>query len=310
MNRETIAIIGATSHIAKGLIFSFLGDDKYELSLYARRPEKVKIFLHSIGASSNIAIFDINDFGDKSFDAVINCVGYGNPGQLQNSYYDFIKVTEQFDNLIIDYITKNHDCLYINMSSGAVYGDVFSQPPEINTNASYFCNPIYKTSYYGIAKLYSEAKHRAMESYQIVDLRIFGFFSRFIDLSAPYLVNDMINCVINKIVFKTGLIDIWRDFVHYDDLKSLICLCMKKDQINLSLDVYSKEPVSKFQLLSFFTDKYNLKVEIKTDNLNIVNKATGFKQYYYSKNVQSEFEFEPMFSSFESIKNEVEKIGF
>jgi len=56
---------------------------------------------------------------------VINCVGIGDPGKLRNEMSSIFRVTERFDNLVLDYLECHPSALYLNMSSGAAYGQDF-----------------------------------------------------------------------------------------------------------------------------------------------------------------------------------------
>ena len=77
-----IAILGATSQIASDLVLSFSAQGDHELTLYARRPEIVTEWLASKGLSGRHAVGDFTAFnGDRSFDAILNFVGVGNPAQ-------------------------------------------------------------------------------------------------------------------------------------------------------------------------------------------------------------------------------------
>ena len=78
-----IAILGATSQIAKDLILSYSEQDNHELTLFARRPEAVSQRLKSIDLSDRFAVADFTGFTkEKNFDAIINFVGVGDPVQV------------------------------------------------------------------------------------------------------------------------------------------------------------------------------------------------------------------------------------
>ena len=77
-----IAILGATSQIARDLIISFSETAEHELLLFARRPGAVDEWLAASGLEGRYAVEDFTGFAKKEFDAVINFVGVGNPVQL------------------------------------------------------------------------------------------------------------------------------------------------------------------------------------------------------------------------------------
>jgi len=68
-----IAILGATSQIAKDLILSFSEHTSDTLELFTRRPEIMNIWLNSVGLSGKYKASLLKDFSfKKHFDAIIN----------------------------------------------------------------------------------------------------------------------------------------------------------------------------------------------------------------------------------------------
>ena len=306
MNKK-ISILGATSHIAKGLIFNFSREKNAELFLFARNPRKVKDFLESENISLQDRIFDFSQFSSGNYDVVINCVGLGTPNKVDGNQLDLFPLTEQFDNLCLEYLKAHGEVLYINFSSGAVYGKGFAKP--VNEKSIYEClvNEIRHEDYYGIAKLNSEAKHRSHPELNIIDLRVFAYFSRFIDLEARYLITDIINCVKQKKVLKTGPNDLVRDYIHPDDLFRMIKSCIKKHHLNDAFDLTSRKPARKFEILEFYKKKYSLDYVIQED-FSAVN-ASGSKDNYYSVSKKAErIGFVAQYSSMDSIMMESEYI--
>lgn len=299
---KKIAIIGATGHIAKSLIDSFCRTNQHELFLFARSLERLSIFLASINFSS-ASPRSFSEFAHEEYDVIINCVGIGDPGKLKSAGISIFKVTEIYDNLVLDYLETHPATLYLNFSSGAAFGTDFSAPIKNSTCAKWSINQIASNDFYGIAKLNSEAKHRALANLHIVDLRVFGYFSRFIDLESQYLINEIINSIRDSKEFVTGAHNIVRDYVHPKDLFSLIDKCIAKSTLNGVFDVYSLKPVTKFEILDYFAAEHGLKYVVK-DNVNI-SAATGIKDRYYSDNKNArEVGYIPRFTSLDSIIQE------
>ena len=299
-----IALIGATSHIAKGLMFFLKDDESIELHCYARNLEKVAGFSNLINAN-NFVLKPFSEFHDDHIDAVINCIGisYSNDSRIFND--NVFNLTEKFDNLILDYIDKNQKTTCINFSSGAVYGTSYEQPAATTTGTFIEVNNIRNEDYYRIAKLNSEAKHRSINNYNIIDLRIFGYYSRFIDLTKSYLMSDIISCIKEKKTLKTNPNNIIRDYIHPSDLTNLVKACTEEKNLNLALDVKSINTVSKFEILDFFKKKYGLKFEMTEDYRG--HSLTGEKLNYYSENNSIEIlKYRPEFTSLECIEMETE----
>jgi nucleoside-diphosphate-sugar epimerase len=310
LTQKTVAILGATSHIAKNIIFELSVNSQYKFLLYSRSSDPVKSFLTEVGLAnnSNINCYLLSDFGDVQYDVVINCIGIGNPGKLQEDYHQIFYVTEYYDNLILDYLkNKSSQTLYVNLSSGAAYGTDFRLPADYDSTANLKINNLYQQDYYGIAKLNAEAKHRSLEKYNIVDLRVFSFFSRFIDLNTRFLITEMVKCIKDNITFITNSNDILRDYVSPKDFCNLIHLCIHKSFMNVVYDVYSSAPVSKFELIKAFKDEFSMNYLI--DDKTISSNSTGPKSIYYSENKRAEeIQYYPSSTSLDAIMKEVKKI--
>ena len=302
-----IAILGATSHIAKGFIHFFSKDSNFSISLFSRKPEKISEFLLKF---KNKNVFDVNNlknFPNNKFDVIINCIGITSTNNIDYSTKNIFDVTEKYDEIILDYLKNFPDSLYLNASSGAVFGKTFDKPVTCETLCNINPDSADFGGAYSVAKLYSECKHRAHNNFNIVDLRIFNYFSRYINLETKYLLSEIIKCVKNNTVFQTNSINIIRDYVHPYDLTELIKCCIKKHRINVALDVYSKAPIEKFLLIDWFVKEYGLKINIQKN----VDKSspTGIKINYYSKCKKAEnYGYFPKYTSLETIKYETKKI--
>lgn len=301
---KKIALLGVTGYIGKSLLYEFFDDkEKYHLSLFSRSKDKIKDLIKDKPDDQEIKTFSYNEFSSFDYDIVINCTGIGDPLILKKEPASIFKVTEEIDNMILDYLIKKPKTLYINLSSGAVYGDNFEQPITKSTKSILNINSI--SEYYSIAKINAEAKHRAMSNLNIVDLRVFAFFSHFVNENSGFLMSEIIDCIKNKKVFKTSEENIIRDFVTPRDLFALIKAIIKKQKINDFFDVYSLKPVSKFELLSFLEKEYGLKYSIKKTSQKENNLT---KRIYYSKNTKAKsIGHVPEFSSLAGIQREIDR---
>lgn len=257
---KTVLILGGTSHIAKGLISRFLKRPDFRIEWFGRSAKRMKSFLDAEQFSGNIAIHEqYDDFYSTPGGVLINCIGAGTPDKLKDDYTLWFTVLEKYDNLCLDYLKQvNPAALYIDFSSGAVYGR------DAAADAHYKIDPnrIRTPDYYTLAKLYSEAKHRANPDLNIADIRIFSYFSRYADLNSGYLMTDILKAVRQKTVLKTSGSDLIRDYISPDDLFALINCCIVQEKINTALDAFSRKPVSKKEILSAFRERFELKTEI------------------------------------------------
>lgn len=298
-----IAILGATSHIAKGLILNFSRSKECKLFLFARSTEKTKDYLRTSGIKGNVSFAGFNEFRRKEYDFIINCVGIGTPNKVRDNPSLVFGITEEYDNIILAYISKFVKTGYINFSSGAVYGSSFKEAVGDLSSREILINNISPQEYYGIAKINSEAKHRAQNNLNIVDIRIFAYFSRFIDLSSGYFLTDLISSIKNGSELITNSCDFIRDYLHPSDLFDLIKLTMGKGHFNAAIDAYSRAPVRKFELLDYFSKTYGLRYRIE-NKLNFIC-PTGEKNVYCSNSRKAaDLGYIPKYSSINTVKEE------
>ncbi|NVN89009.1 MAG: NAD(P)-dependent oxidoreductase [Desulfuromonadales bacterium] len=306
-----VVILGATSHIAKGLIDRFLQRGGQQLCLFSRSPDNVRQFLESIGqvqAEGVTICGDYRDFSDGCYDVIINSIGVETRNSHNCDFTRYFTVTEEFDNLSINYL-KNHNpnALYISFSSGAVYGRGFSEPVDEFSRNCLPVNQLQPEDYYGIVRIHAEAKHRAHPDLRIIDLRIFSYFSRYINLTDGYFITDVMEAILNDTLLITDSNNIVRDYLHPDDLFSMIVRCIQAGRINQAFDVSSISPVSKREILEYFTSEYGLRYESRRSSFNA--SATGAKTNYYSTCKQAtRIGYMPRHSSMDSLKLESELI--
>lgn len=301
---RNIAILGATGYIGKSLAYHLSGKKEDKLFLFARSQKKLKIFLQTIGKNPAFTAQSFQELSAGRYDIIINCIGIGNPKQRKEAGIDIFQVTEKFDTLILKYLQKHPDTLYINLSSGAVYGNKIEKPAEMASQSSITVNALDSSDFYAIAKINSEAKHRALSDFNIVDIRIFSFFSRFIDLSSGYLMGDVVQALRQQKNLITGSDDITRDYIGAAELWDLMKSIMKKGAINDVFDLYSAKPVSKSALLKHLQRKYGLRYSVM--NTPQKRSLAGVKNSYYSKSRKAEdVGYFPKRTSLEVIDDEI-----
>lgn len=301
-----IAVLGATSQIARDLVVSF-SSAKEHLHLFARRPEEVTKWLGSVGLAERYPVDDFPEFAKHEFDAVINFVGVGNPAQavaMGNTIFD---VTLRFDEMVMGYLQAHPACRYLFLSSGAAYGSVFKEPVKRDTTAVVSINDLAPHEWYGVAKLHAECRHRAHPELPIIDIRVFNYFSRTQDISARFLITDMLRAIRDKEVLKTSPDYIVRDFLHPSDFHGLVSALLSAPASNAAVDCYSRAPIDKPSLLAAMQQEFGLRYEI-ADTATGVN-ATGGKPHYYSLNRRAaEFGYQPEMTSLEGILREADVI--
>lgn len=300
-----LAILGATSQIAKDLVLSFSGDHRHGLALFARRPEVVEQWLTSAGLAGRC---DIKDFGafsaDDHFDVILNFVGIGNPAQAKAMGASIFDVTLRYDELALDYVRQHPSCRYLFLSSGAAYGSSFDQPVDENTKAVVAINNLQQQDWYAVAKLHAECRHRALHHLPIIDIRVFNYFSQTQDMSSRFMMTDIVRAIRDKAVLFTSPDYIVRDFIHPSDFHGLVSALITAPAENSAIDCYSLAPIAKPDLLAAMQDEFELRYEV-TDATAIVN-ATGSKPHYYSLNTRAaDFGYQPTFTSLAGVLREM-----
>ena len=299
-----IAILGATSQIAKDLILSFAEHNSHELMLYARRPGAVTQWLAHENLAQRYVAADFAAFTtNEHFDAILNFVGVGNPAQAVAMGASIFDITLEYDELSLSYIRQHPTCRYIFLSSGAAYGSSFETPADANTKAIVDINNLQPQEWYGVAKLHAECRHRALVHLPIVDIRVFNYFSHTQDMEARFLITDIVRAIRDKTVLKTSAESIVRDFIHPSDFYNLVNAILTAPVTNAVVDAYSKLPIDKKTMLSAIKEEFGLQYEVMQTDTDV--NATGKKAYYFSLNtINKAFLYQPKITSVESILRE------
>jgi len=300
-----IAILGATSQIAQDLILSFSKYKDYDFSIFGRNVALLQKWINSENLSDKYQVQEYSEFGNhQKYDVIINFVGIGDPVKAKKMGSDIFQITEQYDNMALDYIKQHKETRYIFLSSGAVYGGSYQEPANENTVATVDINNLESTDWYAISKLYAEARHRSLSELSIVNVRVFNYFSHTQDMDTRFLITDIVRAIKNKEVFKTSADNIIRDFITPPDFYRLIQAIIDFKPANMTLDCYTKSPVSKFNLLNELVSVFGLEYGVE-DGVNIVN-ATGIKSNYYSLNKAAKsIGYNPKNTSLEGLIQEI-----
>jgi nucleoside-diphosphate-sugar epimerase len=248
--------------------------------------------------------FDAFDH-NQHFDALLNFVGVGNPAKAAAMGASILDVTLQYDTMVLQYLQQHPSARYIFLSSGAAYGSSFNEPVNQNTSAIIPINHLQPQDWYGVSKLHAECRHRALPQLAIVDIRIFNYFSHTQDMSARFLITDIVRAIRDKTVLITSEVYIKRDFLNPVDFYQLITKIIAAKPANTAVDCFTLEPLDKPGLLLAMQEQFGLKFEI-SNSASLVN-ATGGKPFYYSMNRRAEeFGYQPTLTSLEGVSREVE----
>jgi nucleoside-diphosphate-sugar epimerase len=261
----------------------------------------------SVDLEGRYSPYYLSEFGSQEFDAVINFVGSGNPAKTAAMGASILDVTLQYDEMALDYVKQHPTCRYLFLSSGAACGSSFDEPANENTKAEIAINNLKPQDWYVIAKLYAECRHRALPHLPIIDIRVFNYFSRTLDISSRFLITDIIRAIRDKVELKISPDYIVRDFVTPSDFYKLVASLLVAPASNAAVDCYTLAPIDKLSLLAAMQEKFGLKYQI-TSAPTAVN-ATGIKPSYYSLNKRAaDFGYIPKFTSLEGVLREAKAI--
>jgi len=294
-----IAILGATGHVSKCALWVWAHNQNNEFFLFSRSKEKLMWF-KSEYPQLNIHLCEgYEDFEKNFYDVIFNGTGFWDMPESVSK--EMFVLTETFDNMILEYQKQHPNTKAIHISSGAAYANDFKQPISEDSKTELNINYIQIGDYYSVAKINSEAKHRAHSELSIVDIRLFGFFSRFMSLEYRYLLSAMIKSVLERKTFICTGDNFWRDYIHMNDFMELLNGICERDYINESIDVRSLNPISRDEIFDIFINDYQLYVAVEQDESYI--SKTGVKPYYYS--TISNSVYTPKYSSKETLRDEL-----
>ena len=303
MSKLNIAILGCTGHVGKNLIYYFGRETNFELFLFSRDKKRISNCLQRCKIKDSVSSRTYDEFSKLDYDVIINCIGISDPAKIESEGKLILKLTDDIDSLILEYLKNYPNTKLINFSSGAVYGEEINSPID-DTTLQKNLQECDISSPYTIAKIKAEIRHRDLDKLNIVDLRLFSFFSRFMDLNSRFLISEIISSIKQNKKLVTNEFDFYRDYIHPKDLFSLLKKCINKNPINDVFDLYSKKPIGKFELLNSLKDNNGLKYEINPNSG--LSSPTGFKKNYYSVSRKAKLlGYEPQYSSIETVVNEL-----
>jgi len=299
-----VAILGATGHVGRVLTAGLGAREEIELVLVARNPERASAFAALHVARASWRAVALEHLPSVRADAFVNCLGAGDPGRLP---HDVLELETTFNALLQDALRHNDGARGIAFSSGVVYDSDFTTPADENTPLRATDSAVATIGdAYALGKARSEAAHRAKPELPIVDLRLFSLYSRFVDRSARYLMNDIVDAIETGNRVTVSPEEITRDYVAPLDLTALVGCVLEAPPLNLALDVYSAEPVSKRELLDYLGVRYGLAY---TDVDGEATSPTGAKPNYYSTyHDAGKLGYTPSRTSLECLSEEIDAL--
>lgn len=300
LSQSRIAVLGATSQIAKDLISGWASPEGPQLTLYARDVASVQSWLAEQQFPRPLDVFDYAAFGQHDHDVLLNFVGIGDPARAVQMGGEIFDVTLRFDQMALDYLDGHPACRYLFLSSGAAYGNSFLTPVDETSQAVFPINQLMAQDYYSVAKMHAECRHRARPSDAIIDIRVFNYFSHTQNMAARFFITDIMRAIREGQTLNTTDQPMVRDFTHPSDFRHLLECLITAPKANAAVDCYSLAPIDKVGLLEAMQRQFGLKYQVATSAAAV--NATGAKPNYYSKNHRAaDFGYQPKMSSLDAI---------
>jgi len=269
-----IAILGATGTLGLSLAHEFAADLR-GLVLFARRPDR----LADEPFASPIGICPLEEFKAAGFDLVINAIGAGDPGRVAAIGAEILEITDRWDGRVLD--TMDARTRYVFLSSGAVYESDHSEPAGGDGRLSIPVNDRAVVPPYIMAKILAEARHRHLSNRSILDLRVFAYADATLPRDGRFFLCDLARSIGSQVSFKTSATDMVRDYAGRTEVASMIRCWEAAGARNTALDVYTKAPARKSDILRLAHERYGIEIDYCAD---IAHSGTGEKPFYASLN--------------------------
>jgi UDP-glucose 4-epimerase len=286
-----ILITGFNGFLGKNLYFN-LKKKKIKLFGIGRKDRNYKSYNYNDVKINNITVRNIKSF-KRNFSFIIHCAGSGKVILPKKKHiYDNLNATKS----ILNYVNKyNKNCKIIAISSISIFGN---QNKSIDINSKIRPVSDYaKTKFYAesICKYYSEKYNINVAIIRISSLYGNGIKKQFIYDSLKKIYSD------NNIFFGTG--NEIRDFIHIEDVISLISKIIKKNFFGYkiincgSAKGYKIRNILKYLII---LTKKKIKPIFNNKYVNINPKLLKFRNVY-----NEEFNWRPKMNFFKGLKKYV-----
>ncbi len=277
-----VAVLGATGYIGRSLLAS-ADSFGFKAVPVSRDKERAKRVFESYKIKADY-IYDYVELLEIEHPVLINATGIGSPREIMKDPKRVMIVTEEMDAVIVAYLEKYPRTRVFSISSGSVYGLSAREPITDVSSAVFDINNLKAGDYYSLAKLYSEVRHRSLTESAIVDLRVFAFVSRWLDLNESFFVTEVARCLLEKKTMETMPNEMIRDYSNQDDIWNIVRFLISQPILNSAFDIKTKSPVTKFDLLNHMKEVFNLDFLVSE---NVAEQSpTGQKNAYYPESTK------------------------
>lgn len=299
-----IAILGATGYIGRSLLNECVSRDLWDVVPFSRDTEHAAEVWGRYNIATTVSARTYADFLRSRFDIVINATGVGDPRTIKENPASISAATHAIDSLLLEYLALHPDTRVFSISTGAIFGLNAGAHKTEHTSSMFRPDALGAGEIYALAKLSSEAVHRTSSQYSITDLRVYAFFSRFVDLKGAFFLSEVAASLWHGRELLTSPEDMIRDYATGRELLDTILFLYKKPPGNRAFDLRSKAPAAKFAMLYRFRDAFGLRFKVAEGSADV--SPTGRKMEYCSASRALErMGFAPRETSLELVEREL-----
>lgn len=244
-----IAILGPNGLIGKDLIAIFKKNRAFSIYPVSQS--------HNNYNEKNL---NFDTFLNVSFDAIINCSGMGDPEQIRLDPEGCVQSHLSSRKLVMDYLEINDHlnplCLFI--SSGGIFNQGITSTQSEKESICFGIENLKAFDAYRLTKVLIECLNREQRKRRLIDVRVFGYVSANYSNRSAFFISKVFQCAKNNCIFYTDETNFLRDYVTAQDIFILFNHLFQNEstKINRAINIISRKPVSKFEILEFFKHKY------------------------------------------------------
>ncbi len=256
-----IAILGAGGQIGRGLAEALDADCR--LDLFTERPGRLRTLLGVAEKGERAAeISHTSDFGRDAYDLVVNAALPGDPKVIRGLGAEILYASEAVDNMTLAYLNQQPRCKLLFLSTGAIYGNAYNRPAENSDALTIPVNQSEKTPCYPLAKIVAEAKHRALVSRSILDVRVFGYLSKELPIAGGYFLSEIANSLISGKPLQINRQNFLRDYIGPPEIADCVGYALNTPAFNRAIDLVSPEAISKRRILALVCKRLGLRCTV------------------------------------------------
>jgi UDP-glucuronate decarboxylase len=284
---KNLLITGATGFIGKNILdYILINNIQFKsITIITRNINNFKLIYPNIKYFNTLKLLesDIKNLiiEDKNFEIIIHAATsvVENISSI-NLYHDIIIGTEN----ILKIAIKNNCELFINFSSGAVYG-IFNEKKPKYEHDNLLISTEYNKITYSISKITTEHLcyiYSLEQKFKILNLRCFSFIGNYLN-KLHYAIGEFINLAIqNKDIHVKGSNNVYRSYLHTINLCEWLFKLINYKYSNPTW--YSNFNVGSDQAIGMI-DLANLVKNLTNSKSNIIANNNSSDIMYYIPNI-------------------------